>query len=102
MKNLLITVFTIFSFQIFSQEIKTYKIGDFAQGGIIFWLDESGQHGLVCAKEDYPEFVPWDTHLKTGAEGTRAVATEKADEYGNNYWCSRLWGWTGLCGSSLQ
>ena len=78
MKNLLITVFTIFSFQIFSQEIKTYEIGDFAQGGIIFWLDDSKQHGLVCAKEDYPELVSWDTHMKTGAEGTRAVAPEKA------------------------
>jgi hypothetical protein len=29
-----------------------YKIGDFAQGGIIFWLDESGRHGLVCSKSD--------------------------------------------------
>ena len=32
--------------------IKTYKVGDFAHGGIVFWLDESGQHGLVCAKYD--------------------------------------------------
>jgi hypothetical protein len=30
----------------------TYSIGDFAQGGIVFWLDEIGQHGLVCTKED--------------------------------------------------
>ena len=30
----------------------TYSVGDFAQGGIVFWLDETGQHGLVCAKED--------------------------------------------------
>lgn len=30
-----------------------YAIGDFAQGGIVFWLDETNQHGLVCAKEDY-------------------------------------------------
>jgi hypothetical protein len=29
-----------------------YNIGDFAMGGIVFWLDETGQHGLVCAKED--------------------------------------------------
>jgi hypothetical protein len=78
MKNILFIFFIIFSLHSFSQEIKTYKIGDFAQGGIIFWLDESGNHGLVCAKEDYPDLVPWDTHLKTGAEGTRAVPAEKA------------------------
>ncbi len=29
-----------------------YQIGDFAQGGIVFWVDETGEHGLVCAKED--------------------------------------------------
>ncbi len=29
-----------------------YSVGDFAQGGIVFWVDETGQHGLVCAKED--------------------------------------------------
>src|SRR5690554_317816 len=29
----------------------TYSVGDFAQGGIVFWVDETGQHGLVCAKE---------------------------------------------------
>ena len=29
-----------------------YEVGDFALGGIIFWVDETGQHGLVCAKED--------------------------------------------------
>lgn len=35
-----------------AKNVKTYKVGDFAQGGIVFWVDETGQHGLVCAKED--------------------------------------------------
>ncbi len=30
----------------------TYEVGDFAHSGIVFWVDETGQHGLVCAKED--------------------------------------------------
>ncbi len=30
----------------------SYQVGDFAQGGIVFWLDETGQHGLVCAKNN--------------------------------------------------
>lgn len=32
--------------------VSTYSIGDYAQGGIVFWVDETGQHGLVCAKEN--------------------------------------------------
>ncbi len=32
--------------------LKTYEVGDFAQGGIVFWVDESKQHGLVCTKEE--------------------------------------------------
>ena len=32
--------------------LTTYSVGDFAQGGIVFWVDETGQHGLVCAKTD--------------------------------------------------
>ena len=77
MKNLLLIIIISFSFQGFSQEIKTYKIGDFAQGGIIFWLDESGQHGLVCAKEDYPELLMWDTKFRTVDEGFKAKTPDK-------------------------
>lgn len=29
--------------------VKKISIGDFIHGGIVFWLDESGEHGLVCA-----------------------------------------------------
>lgn len=37
----------------------TYSIGDFAQGGVVFWVDETGQHGLVCAKEDQSSAIRW-------------------------------------------
>ncbi len=43
----------------------TYSVGDFVLGGIVFWLDETGQHGLVCAKQDYATTVMW----KTGGNG---------------------------------
>ncbi len=33
-------------------KIATYSVGDFAQGGVVFYVDETGQHGLVCAIED--------------------------------------------------
>ena len=37
----------------------SYSVGDFAQGGIVFLVDETGQHGLVCAKEDQSTGVRW-------------------------------------------
>lgn len=56
----------------------TYKVGDFAMGGIIFWLDESGKHGLICTKEDQAAAVTWDggTSGKTGAAGNGAYSGE--------------------------
>lgn len=49
----------------------TYSVGDFMMGGIIFWLDESGQHGLICAKEDQNTGVRWyaGTNTYTMARG---------------------------------
>ena len=50
--------------------IPYYSIGDFAQGGIVFWVDETRQHGLVCAKEDQSTAIRWNagsignTHAK--------------------------------------
>ena len=32
-----------------------YEIGDLAEGGLVFYLDETGQHGLVAALEDLIE-----------------------------------------------
>jgi len=49
----------------------TYSIGDFAQGGVVFWIDETGRHGLVCAKEDQSAGVRW----RAGTNGdTQALA----------------------------
>lgn len=39
-------------YALYAKNAKTYKVGDFAHGGIVFWVDETEQHGLVCAKED--------------------------------------------------
>jgi len=32
-----------------------YEIGDVAEGGIVFYIDETGEHGLVAALEDLTE-----------------------------------------------
>ncbi len=50
----------------------TYSVGDFAKGGIVFWVDETGQHGLVCAKNKrYTGGVKWNngSNASTGALG---------------------------------
>lgn len=56
----------------------TYKVGDFAHGGIVFWTDKTGQHGLVCAKEDLNEGseIRWHagTNGHTQAKGDGPLA----------------------------
>jgi hypothetical protein len=49
----------------------TYQVGDFAQGGVVFYVDASGKHGLVADIEDIPgPFFQWsDQFTVTGATG---------------------------------
>lgn len=49
-----------------------YSVGDFAQGGIVFWIDETGQHGLVCAKTDQSAGSRWYA-------GTNGATRARAD-----------------------
>ena len=39
---------------VYEEEV-TYQVGDFAEGGIVFYVDKTGQHGLVSALEDLTE-----------------------------------------------
>lgn len=54
-----------------------YEVGDYAQGGIVFYVDESGQHGLVVAKNDLAA-IRWfaGTYGKTRADGNGLHAGE--------------------------
>jgi len=58
--------------------VTTYSVGDFAQGGVVFWVDETGQHGLVCAKVDQSSGVRWHagTVGNTQAKGDGPFAGE--------------------------
>jgi hypothetical protein len=57
---------------------KGYSVGDYAQGGIIFWLDETGQHGLVACKFDQSPFSKWyaGTYGATRATGDGPLSGE--------------------------
>jgi hypothetical protein len=37
----------------------TYSIGDVVNGGVVFWLDSTGQHGFVAAFSDVATAVQW-------------------------------------------
>lgn len=37
----------------------SYHIGDTAMGGIVIWVDEAGQHGLIAATHDQVLNIPW-------------------------------------------
>jgi hypothetical protein len=49
----------------------TYKVGDVAHGGIVFWVDETGKHGLVCSKTTLSSTSKWraSTFGNTQAKG---------------------------------
>ena len=47
----------------------TYSVGDMAQGGKVFWVDSSGQHGLVVALEDAGGSLAMDWNAGTASSG---------------------------------
>ncbi len=57
-----------------ADNVSNYKIGDFAHGGIVFWVDETGQHGLVCVKSNQSTSVKWGTFDNTQAKGNGIYA----------------------------
>ena len=50
---------------------ETYEIGDFAHGGVVFYVEDCGTKGLVAAKEDQSTGVRWyaGTFGNTQAKG---------------------------------
>ncbi len=61
----------------------TYQIGDIVHGGIVFWLDETAQHGLVCNLTDLDDGsgfgAPWNLGFSvqyTRASGDGPLAGE--------------------------
>lgn len=58
--------------------LRQYKIGDMAQGGIVFFVDESGEHGLVADPADLNTGIRWyaGTFGNTQAKGDGPFAGE--------------------------
>lgn len=73
-----------------------YQIGDYAQGGIVFYVDESGEHGLVIALTDLPSQLSWNAGstartmgdalgLYAGIRNTTLIISTQGLGAGNNY-----------------
>jgi hypothetical protein len=72
-------------------------IGDSYQGGKIFWLDATGQHGLIAATADHSTTIQWNngTNRATGTTGdglyagamntAMIIATQMADNQDGNF-----------------
>ncbi|MDB5284669.1 MAG: hypothetical protein JWO06_3744 [Bacteroidota bacterium] len=50
----------------------SHYIGELYAGGIVFYIDSTGQHGLVAATSDQNAGIAWDNgnNISTGATGT--------------------------------
>ncbi len=61
-----------------ASEATTLSIGQSYQGGIIFWLDNTGQHGLIAATSDHNLRIIWlnGTYKYTGSTGDGLYAGE--------------------------
>ena len=72
-------------------ELTYYQIGDVAMGGIIFYIDDSGdnQHGLVAALEDFTDgaTVPYDDYygFAWGCHGTWQYLDADEQAIGTGY-----------------
>ncbi|HAT8858972.1 TPA: DUF1566 domain-containing protein [Legionella pneumophila] len=67
MKNINFISTLLFSVFI-STSIFAHEIGEYYQGGVIFWIDESTNHGLIAASSDQARGVKWaNRQYVTGA-----------------------------------
>lgn len=60
--------------------VTQYQVGDSAEGGIVFYVDETGEHGLVSALEDLTEGTTIDSEGNPGYQwGCFATGISGAD-----------------------
>lgn len=59
-----------------AEKLTPLKIGDRYQGGIIFWLDDSGRHGLIAATSDQGKEIRWGTKTFGNTTGDGIYAGE--------------------------
>ena len=59
------------------EDTPKYKIGDEKDGGIIFHIDKSGEHGLIANKSDYYTQLTWNDVMKVFPQGEWRLPTKE-------------------------
>jgi len=63
-----------------TQSHELLEVGDFAHGGVVFWVDPIDQtKGLVCAVSDQSSEVPWNINEKWISTQEAAIGTGQAN-----------------------
>ena len=64
----------------YNSDVFSGSVGDNYQGGIVFYVDETGKHGLIAAPSDQSAGSPWynSTYIVTGASGA-AIGTGQSN-----------------------
>ena len=70
----------MFDYQTASGPCVQYTVGQAAQGGIVIWVDDSGQHGIVAAQSDIfvgtgldSDGIPYISSNSTGVSSFIAI-----------------------------
>lgn len=72
-----------------NREPEGIAIGSYHEGGIIFFIDDTGEHGLICATKDQSATMRWgyndlflgntNENMGTGLSNTQAIAAAFPD-----------------------
>lgn len=98
MKNKLLLITTIISLYSFNSLAQVHTLGERYGGGIVFYVSENGQHGLIAATADQSTGIQWyngvykfiaDTikeEVGAGAKKTKIiVAAQMKDKQNGNF-----------------
>ena len=64
-----------------SSKAQAVEIGQHYAGGVVFYVDESGQHGLVAATSDLPGKYDWHNAKKACAAYSLTIGDQTYDDW---------------------
>ena len=61
---------------------KKYTIGDLVFGGVVFWVDEAGEHGLICSLKNVSDNAIWMEQVVTSVNDVDKVMYTQSNGIG--------------------
>ena len=80
MKNFTQKIIGLLLLFVINFSVNAQEIGDIYEGGYIFYIDETGENGLVAALEDLGEFS-WGVFGFTSSAALLAAALPKTTKF---------------------